>query len=501
MGLVIAAAGAQLYLGATLPLAADETYYWEWSRHPGWGYYDQGPMVAWWIRASTALLGEGPLGIRAGIVAASAVTHLAIYLLALSVVSPRGALRALALSIITPLAFAGGFIATYDPLVVLFWTGAMAAGARALASSGTGWWLAAGALCGLGLLSKHSMALFGLCIAVALLHPQWRCWFRRPQPWVALGIAAALYLPNIVWQSHHQWMTFRHLFLLTAGDNHSVWRRIGEYIGSQAGLISPLLFAGFVAALVFAMRTGWKRGEARVWYLFAMSAPVLLFFAALAFKSKVQANWAVTGWLAAPIAYVLWLERMDRTKGAGRVMPVLDAAAVGLCCLLTAMLAAPGLRAMAGLRLPARWDQTNKLYGGQEIARAAERAKKMMEEEGAGPVVLAAATYDTASRMAYYMKGRPHVACIFAGTRMNSYVLWNWEARLLPGSNAVIVDGCGPNDKCLPPFRAIFQRVVYTPPPVLVYRRGVYREPVDRLYVYRCYGYHPDRKIETPKGG
>ncbi|MGC8667634.1 MAG: ArnT family glycosyltransferase [Chthonomonadales bacterium] len=499
--LIAAAAGVQAYLAWALPLAADETYYWEWSRHLGWGYYDQGPMIAWWIRASTALLGDGSLGIRAGIVLAAAGTHLLVYLLGLQVAAPRVALRALVLSIITPLSFAGGFIATYDPLLVFFWSGAITAGLRALGSSGFRWWVFVGVLWGLGLLSKHSMALFALCLGVALLHPDWRHWFRRPQPWVALVVGVAVFLPNLIWQSFHHWMTFRHLFLLTAGDNHTPWRRLGEYIGSQAGLISPLLFAGFVASLIYAMRRGWKLGEARVWYLFSMAAPVLVFFCLLALKSKVQANWAVMGWVSVPLVYALWLEDAAREERRGKLVTILDGAAVAVCCMLTLLLVAPELRTAMGMRVPARWDQTNKLFGGREIADAAERAKRMMEAEGAGPVVLAAATYDTASRMAYYMRGKPHVACIFVGTRMNSYVLWNKEAHLVPGSNAVIVDGCGPSDACLPPFRAIFHRVVYTPPPVLVYRPGVYRQPVDRLYVYRCYGYHPNKDVERPKGG
>jgi len=499
--IVIATAIAQVALARSLPLAADETYYWEWSRHPAWGYYDQGPMVAWWIRASTAVLGDGPLGIRAGIILAAAITHVLIYLLALHVGTPQVALRALVLSIVTPLSFAGGFIATYDPLVVLFWTGAMLAGMRALASGRMAWWIVLGLLCGLGLLSKHSMALFGLCMAVALLHAEWRRWFRRPELWLAAIVAIAVFLPNALWQSRHGWMTFRHLFLLTAGDNHTMARRLGEYVGSQAGLLTPLLFLGFVAAVIFAMRRGWNPGQAQIWYLFAMSGPVLVFFALLATKSKVQANWAVTGWLPVPILYALWLEDARRSRKSGRGLAMFDGAAVALCCTLTLLIVAPGLRSALGLRLPPRWDQSNKLYGGPEIARAAERAKKMMEAEGAGPVVLAAATYDTASRMAYYMPGKPHVACIFAGTRMNSYVLWNREAHLVAGSNAVIVDGCGPKDPCLPPFSKIFRRVIYTPPPVLVFRRGVYRQPVDRLYVYRCYGYRPNRAVEQPKGG
>jgi len=52
-------------MAAVLPLSADEAYYWLWSQHPAWGYYDHPPMIAWLIRAGTLLLGDTPLGVRA----------------------------------------------------------------------------------------------------------------------------------------------------------------------------------------------------------------------------------------------------------------------------------------------------------------------------------------------------------------------------------------------------------------------------------------------------
>ena len=54
----------RLLVGATAPLSPDEAYYWVWSRAIQPGYLDHPPMVALWIRAGTALAGQGALGIR-----------------------------------------------------------------------------------------------------------------------------------------------------------------------------------------------------------------------------------------------------------------------------------------------------------------------------------------------------------------------------------------------------------------------------------------------------
>ncbi|NBU73007.1 MAG: hypothetical protein EBS53_16470, partial [Bacteroidetes bacterium] len=37
-------------------LAQDEAHYWDWSRHLDWSYYSKGPLVAWLIALSNALM-------------------------------------------------------------------------------------------------------------------------------------------------------------------------------------------------------------------------------------------------------------------------------------------------------------------------------------------------------------------------------------------------------------------------------------------------------------
>ena len=54
----------RVLVGARLPLVPDETYYWEWSRHLSFGYFDHPPMLAWSIRIGTAIFGDHPIGVR-----------------------------------------------------------------------------------------------------------------------------------------------------------------------------------------------------------------------------------------------------------------------------------------------------------------------------------------------------------------------------------------------------------------------------------------------------
>src|SRR4029079_13540323 len=51
-------------VAAFTPLSYDEAYYWLWSKHLAGGYYDHPPMIAFVIRAGTALFGDTSMGVR-----------------------------------------------------------------------------------------------------------------------------------------------------------------------------------------------------------------------------------------------------------------------------------------------------------------------------------------------------------------------------------------------------------------------------------------------------
>jgi hypothetical protein len=495
-----------LFLALRFPLAPDELYYWQWSRHLDWGYYDQGPMIAWWIKASTLLFGHTPLGVRFGIVVAALLTQIYLYLLARDLFNPRIAALALLPAVLMPISMVGGMIATYDPLMVLFWSTAMYYAARATLFNAPRSWYAAGIAFGLGLLSKHTMLFFVPCLLFFLAAlPDQRKWFFRKDPYVAFLLGLLVFLPNVIWQSQHDWVTFEHLFLLTGkGLDQPFGRRFGDFVGSQVALVSPLLFFLFIAALIWAAR---QRGRAgcgeRLWYLFCMAAPVLVLFTVMTVKSKVQANWAVSGWLAPPILAVVWVkEKVKQAGGWRRTFAAHFTVAAALSgAFLSALLVWPEVRPMLRINVPPKWDQMNKLYGGAELGAAADREVKAMEAEGAGPVTVGSATYDNTSRLAFYMAGQPETYNFYLHTRMDSYALWQERLRPKPGSNALVADDKAPDDPTLTPFSAVFDRVVSVPEPVKVYRPGIYKEPVHTFYLYRCYGYRPNPAVETPVGG
>lgn len=489
---------AALYLASTLPLAADETYYWEWSRRPALGYYDQGPLIAWWIWGSARLFGETALGLRLGALIATGISQLCLFTLARRLFGATAALFSLALLVITPLAL-GGFILTYDTMLGMAWAAAMLALHRAFELGKWRDWIAVGLFSGLGLLGKHTMVFLLPCALVyAWGVPAARVWLRRPHPYVAILLAAAVFAPNLWWQHTHHWITFTHLFFLSGkGLDHGPLRRLGDFAGSQVLMVTPLLFGAFVWALVRAWRERKLDPSPQRWYAFSMSAPLLVFFLVMVAKSKVQANWAICGWMTcAMVAADYFVAGGYQSRAARRFM----LAAAGLAVILCVLASAPGLRYAMGVRSGPRMDQLNKLYGGAELAARCDAVREAMAAETGRPVAAGSSTYDIAGRMAFYMAGRPRTRCFFLSTRMNAYSEWNDESGLVAGGSALVVDDRPPDDPKMAAYSQVFDRVVPEPGPVEI-RRPYYRVPVHTYYLYRCYGYRPGQPAETPRGG
>src|SRR5258706_3129862 len=49
---------------AVTDLAGDESYYWDWGRHPDWGYFSKPPLIGWLMGAVGWLTGNAEWGVR-----------------------------------------------------------------------------------------------------------------------------------------------------------------------------------------------------------------------------------------------------------------------------------------------------------------------------------------------------------------------------------------------------------------------------------------------------
>jgi 4-amino-4-deoxy-L-arabinose transferase-like glycosyltransferase len=311
----------RLAVAARAPLAPDEAYYWIWSHALAPGYLDHPPMVALWIRCGTILAGDTPLGIRLpGPLSAVLGTWLLADAAERLLPGRRAGLAAGSLFNATLLLGAGSVIMTPDTPLLFFWTATIWALARLSSSCealipssapgagrpyGNGcWFLAAGACAGLALTSKFTAIFLLPGIGIWLLWvPALRPWLRRPLPWLAVLLGIALFLPVVLWNSQHGWVG-----LLRQGGRVADWepRRavgfLGELLGSQIGLATPLVFLLCTGGLAVAWRRAWRDRDPAFSLLTALSLPPVLIFVQHAMGDRVQGNWPAIIYPAACIA-------------------------------------------------------------------------------------------------------------------------------------------------------------------------------------------------------
>ena len=163
----------------------------------------------------------------------------------------------------------------FQPVVLdqLWWTAALFTLIVLCRTDDPRWWIGYGVACGLGLLSKFSILIFGVATLLALLVTPARRWLKTPWPWLAAGIAFAIGSPSVVGQIR---LGFPVL------DQMSALR------GAQLSRVSPIAFLadqpmmglGFFLAVVGMAALGvgraWKRFRVVGWTAIMAIAVLLL---------------------------------------------------------------------------------------------------------------------------------------------------------------------------------------------------------------------------------
>jgi 4-amino-4-deoxy-L-arabinose transferase-like glycosyltransferase len=264
-GVVAAVAVAKLLLhlatASRYGYFGDELYFMACGEHLDWGYVDQPPLVAlvaWLVRHT---LGTSLLAMRLPSALAGAALVLLAALLARELGGGRFAMGLAALSVaLAPVYLVMHYLFTMNAFEPLFWTACALVVVRLVKTGDQRLWLAFGAIAGLGLQNKYSMAVFaGALVAGVVLSPERRA-FAKPWIWLGGLVAGLVFLPNVIWNVQHGW-PFLELMRNIRASGRDVVVSPAEYVLRQ------VLNMGPTAAPVWLAGLGWlllaKRGRAR----------------------------------------------------------------------------------------------------------------------------------------------------------------------------------------------------------------------------------------------
>ncbi len=277
---------------ATLPLAFDEAYYWLWSRQLAAGYYDHPPMIAFVIRAGTAIFGDSVFGVRAGVLLLSVAATWAVWRSTAIVTGHEstGGMAAILFNL-TLMVSVQALVATPDAPAMCAAAFFMLALAKVSQTGEGRWWLAAGVAAGFALLSKYTAPFLGLGALLWLITSRKeRHWLASPWPYVGAGIALLMFTPNLLWNADNGWAPILRQFGRTAADAPFTLRFLGEFLGAQIALATPFLAVLMVAGAgrVLASR---NLSQSPQGLIAALVVPATLYFLWHSLRGRVQGNW------------------------------------------------------------------------------------------------------------------------------------------------------------------------------------------------------------------
>ena len=275
----------QLFISMGFDLAHDEAYYWLFSRHLDWGYFDHPPFMAVVIKLFS-FLPHAEWSVRIGFILLQFMS-----LILLLGLTNSGVVTTL-LFFSFPLASFTGLLALPD-IPLLFMTACYCVGLKAYLEKD----------------SKINSVILGLIIALlfyAKYHGVLLVFFTmlaipklltRKSFYLVAIVALLAFMPHMWWQYEHGFSTLRYHFIERPSSKFSFGRTM-EYIGLQiilAGvLVGPVVWWSLV-------KNKTKSDFARAMKFVSLGTVVFFFLSSL--SKKVEANWTI--FLAIPMIYLV----------------------------------------------------------------------------------------------------------------------------------------------------------------------------------------------------
>ena len=476
-----------------------------------WGYHDQAPMIAWAIGLATSLFGHTEIALRLPSNLSMAIASAYLVAMAARWIGARAALHTAILTQALPEFHIGGLLATPDGLQAMAWAGASYHVAAAYEKNSWSQWLTAGVWFGFGMLSKYSMVIFlpGVYL-YGLIFPDHRARLTGIRPYLGVLAGTLMFLPVIYWNAENGWNSVRHVaFLGGANEPFGVHLNyLGDFLASQAGLLSPLVFILVLMAWAASLSRELRRSKWIYPYLFFASFPMVAGFALLSLHTRVYGNWPGPGYLTVSVLVAAFfagrgndaLNKQSRIVGRlGRIGRSTWPWAIGTAYLLTSLVLIQVIWPV--MPIPTELDRTSTEIRGWDVLgqKAGEMAADMPDP---GRTFLFGLRYQTASELAFYAPGKPMTVSINRWNRPNVYDYW-WEDEDLIGWDAVGVtyDSGGQLDRLKEAFEHVDpprELRIYRDP--LLTAGGPDREPVKTLYLYRAYGFRGGLRWVPPDG-
>lgn len=322
----------------------DELQFLSDARHLDWGYVPYPPLTAFLERIGLELFGLSLAGLRLFSVLAQALATGVTGMLAGEL---GGGWRARAMAALagalSPLALFEGTEFQYTSFDFLWWVLTAYFIARLLRTENPRWWLAAGAAIGYGLLTKYAIVFDIAGIFVGLAATRARRWLASGWFWAAAALAVLVFLPNLLWLMHHQFISYaflQHIHLRDVAAGRGNGFLLDQLTVCLNAAAVPLALAGLIGLVVD------RRFRMLAWM---WAVPVALFAVSQGRGYYTAGAYPVLQAMGA-VVFERWLEVLPRK--AGRVfqygwLAALLAVGASICAVVIPLASTGPLRSFA----------------------------------------------------------------------------------------------------------------------------------------------------------
>jgi 4-amino-4-deoxy-L-arabinose transferase-like glycosyltransferase len=189
------------------------------ARHLAWGFVDYPPVTPFLVRLAYELFGASAAGLRFFSAVVVGTVMVLTGLMARDLGGGRKAqvLAALAAGI-APYALYAGSLFMYVTFDYLWWVLAAFLLIRLLKTEDPRWWLGIGAAIGLGMMTKYTMGFLVAGIVAGVVLTRVRRFLKSPWLWAGVGMSVLIFLPNLLWQVQHDFISLDFLREIHARD-------------------------------------------------------------------------------------------------------------------------------------------------------------------------------------------------------------------------------------------------------------------------------------------
>jgi Dolichyl-phosphate-mannose-protein mannosyltransferase len=253
--LYLAAVRVLLYafIGPNYGYFRDELYYLACGEHPAWGYVDQPPLIGWMAWLLQHSIGTSLYALRLLPALAHAGSIVLAGLLARELGGRRWAMFLAGLAtLMCPVGLAFGHLFTMNAFDPLLWAAIALCVVRIVTTGNQRLWLAVGALTGVTLLNKYGIAF-----------------------WIACLIAAAIALPNFLWQWQHHF-PFLELMHNVRSSGRDVFLSPLAFVKAQAEMIGYATGILVIASIGYMFTSAGLRFRALGWAFLIFAGEIMV---------------------------------------------------------------------------------------------------------------------------------------------------------------------------------------------------------------------------------